>query len=155
MAHTYDRPDAGDSSTTLVGDGDLRFAPRLTLLSHSTANPTEVPKSSSTSYLYVYAEHEPILTVDGSTIRGVNEESTSGFVVTFNNDTISRPGDHSTFNTNSGSNTYTWNFGEGGGNQTVNIGSGAAGDTGVDRSNTFNLSGGEQSGGTTETYTPT
>jgi len=35
------------------------------------------------------------------------------------------------------------------------IGSGAAGDTGVDRSNTFNLSSGEQSGGTTQTYTTT
>ena len=155
LSHTYDRPDAGDSSTTLVGDGDLRFAPRLTLLTHSTANPTEVPKSSSTSYLYVYAEHEPLLSVDGSTIRGVNEEGTSGFPVTFNNDTITRPGAYSTFNTNSGSNTYTWNFGEGGGNITVNIGSGSAGDTGVDRSNTFNLSSGEQSGGTTQTYTTT
>jgi hypothetical protein len=155
LAHTYDRPDAGDSSTTLVGDGDLRFAPRLTLLSHQSADPAQIPASSSTSYLYVYAEHEPLISVDGSTIRGVNEESTSGFPVTFNNDTISRPGAYANFNTDSGSNTYTWNFGEGGGNITVNIGSGSAGDTGVDRSNTFNLSTAEQNAGTTQTYTTT
>jgi len=155
LSHTYDRPDAGDSSTTLVGGGDLRFQPRLTLLSHSTANPTEIPKSSSLKYFYVYAEHDPLLTVDGSVIRGINEEATSGFPVTFNNDTISDPGAYSVFNTNSGSNTYTWNFGEGDGNITVNIGSGSPGDTGVDRSNTFNLSSGEQAAGTTQTYTTT
>ena len=155
LAHTYDRPDAGDSSTTLAGDGDLRFAPRLTLLTHSTANPTQTPKSSSTSYFYVYAPHTPLLTVDGSTIRGVNEEGTSGFPVTFNNDTITRPGAHSIFNTNSGSNQYTWNFGEGAGNQTVNIGSGSAGDTNVDRSNTFNLSTAQQNAGSTITFTTT
>ena len=153
LAHTYDRPDAGDSSTTLVGDGDLRFAPRLTLLTHSTANPTEVPKSSSTSYLYVYAEHEPLLSVDGSTIRGVNEEGTSGFPVTFNNDTITRPGAYSTFNTNSGSNTYVWDFGDNDSTvTTVQVGSGSAGDTAVDISKTFALTSGEQTAGTTKTY---
>ena len=153
LAHTYDRPDAGDSSTTLVGDGDLRFQPRLTLLTHSTANPTEVPKSSSTSYLYVYAEHEPLLSVDGSTIRGVNEEGTSGFPVTFNNDTITRPGAYSTFNTNSGSNTYVWDFGDNDSTvTTVQVGSGSAGDTAVDISKTFALTSGEQTAGTTKTY---
>ena len=155
LAHTYDRPDAGDSSTSLQGDGDLRFAPRLTLLSHQSADPAQIPASSGSTFFYVYTTHEPLLSVDGSTIRGVNEEGTSGFPVTFNNDTITRPGSHSIFNTNSGSNQYTWNFGEGAGNQTVNIGSGSAGDTGVDRSNTFNLSTAQQNAGTTVTFTTT
>ena len=155
LAHTYDRPEAGDSSTTLVGTGDMRFAPRLTLTSHSTANPTEVPKSSATTYFYVYAEHDPLYSVDGSVIRGINEEATGGFVVTFNNDTISGPGSYAIFNTNSGSNTYSWDFDEGNPATTVQIGSGSAGDTGVDITNTFNLTALRQSQGLTINYQTT
>jgi hypothetical protein len=155
LSHTYDRPDAGDSSTTLVGGGDMRYQPRLTLTAHQTANPTEVPKSSATTYFYVYAEHDPLYSVDGSVIRGINEEATGGFVVTFNNDTISDPGAYSVFNTNSGSNTYSWDFDEGNPATTVQIGSGSAGDTGVDITNTFNLTALRQSQGTTVNYTTT
>ena len=155
LAHTYDRPEAGDSSTTLVGTGDMRFAPRLTLTSHSTANPTEVPKSSATTYFYVYAEHDPLYSVDGSVIRGINEEATGGFVVTFNNDTISGPGSYAIFNTNSGTNTYSWDFDEGNPATTVQIGSGSAGDTGVDITNTFNLTSYRQSQGLTINYQTT
>ena len=155
LAHTYNRPDAGDSSTTLVGDGDLRFVPRLTLTSHSTADPTQVPKSSATTYFYVYTEHDALLSVDGSVIRGINEEATGGFPVTFNNDTISDPGAYSIFNTNSGSNTYSWDFDEGNPATTVQIGSGSPGDTGVDISNIFDLPIARQNDGTTVNFTTT
>ena len=156
LAHTYDRPDAGDSSTSLQGDGDLRFAPRLVLLTHQSADPTQIPKSSSSSFFYAYTTHEPLISVDGSTIRGVNEEGAGGFAVTFNNDTITRPGAHSIFNTNSGSNTYVWDFGDKDSTvSSVNVGSGSAGDTAVDISKTFGLETSEQTAGTTKTYTTT
>jgi hypothetical protein len=85
-----------------------------------------------------------------STIRGVNEEATSGFPVTFTNDTATNPGSNSDF---SATQRYTWNFGEGDANTLVNVGSGSPGDTGQTITNTFNLSSGEQSSGTTQTYT--
>ena len=85
-----------------------------------------------------------------STIRGINEEGTSGFPVTFTNDTATNPGANSQF---SATQQYTWNFGEGDSNTVVAVGSGSSGDTGQTISNTFNLSNGQQSGGTTVTYT--
>jgi hypothetical protein len=80
----------------------------------------------------------------------VNEEATSGFPVTFTNDTATLPGSNSDF---SATQRYSWDFGEGAGATLVNVGSGSPGDTGQTISNTFNLSSGEQSAGTTQTYT--
>lgn len=159
LAHTYNNTSAmasdhGDS-TVGTGTGDYRYSPVLKILTHASANPSVIPATSATKRFYVYSPQTVAISVDGSTIRGINEEATSGFAVTFNNDTATNPGAYSIFNTNSTSNTYTWNFGEGAGNQVVNIGSGAAGDTGVDISNTFNLSSGQQSGGTTTTFQTT
>ena len=159
LAHTYTNTsnmasEHGDS-TVGTGTGDYRYSPVLKILTHASANPSVIPATSSTKRFYVYSAQTVAISVDGSTIRGINEESTSGFPVTFNNDTASNPGAYSIFNTNSTSNTYTWNFGEGAGNNVVQVGSGAAGDTGVDISNTFNLSSGQQSGGTTVTYQTT
>ena len=159
LAHTYNNTSAmasdhGDS-TVGTGTGDYRYSPVLKILTHASANPSVIPATSATKRFYVYSPQTVAISVDGSTIRGINEEATSGFPVTFNNDTATNPGAYSIFNTNSTSNTYTWNFGEGAGNQVVNVGSGAAGDTGVDISNTFNLSSGQQSGGTTTTFQTT
>ena len=159
LAHTYTNTSNmasqhGDS-TVGTGTGDYRYSPQLRILTHASANPSVIPASSATKRFHVYSAQTVAISVDGSTIRGINEESSSGFPVTFNNDTATNPGAQSIFGSNSGSNTYTWNFGEGAGNQVINVGSGSAGDTGVDISNTFNLSSGQQSGGTTVTFQTT
>lgn len=149
LSHTYTNS-AGDDGSTVAGTGagDTRYSIVLTLTSHTTADPAEIPKSQSKNF-DVYSEHAVSYSVTDSTIRGVNEEGTSGFPVTFTNDTTGDPGPQSTFT----SNVYTWNFGEGDANTNVNVGSGASGDTGNTIANTFNLSSGEQAAGTTVTYT--
>jgi plastocyanin len=150
LAHTYTNS-AGDDGSTVAGTGtgDTKYAIRLRLLTHSTANPSVIPKTATNNF-EVYSEHTPLYSTADSTIRGVNEESTSGFPVTFTNDTVTNPGSNSDF---SATQTYSWNFGEGAGATVVNIGSGGSGDTGNTIENTFNLSSGQQSGGTTTTFT--
>ena len=150
LAHTYTNS-AGDDGSTVAGTGtgDTKYAIRLRLLTHSTANPSVIPKTATNNF-EVYSEHTPLYSTADSTIRGVNEESTSGFPVTFTNDTVTNPGSNSDF---SATQTYSWNFGEGAGATVVNIGSGGSGDTGNTIANTFNLSSGQQSGGTTTTFT--
>jgi hypothetical protein len=150
LAHTYtNSPSADDSSVAGTGPGDTKYRIRLTLLSHSTAAPEQIPQSADANF-EVYSTHTVAYSVADSTIRGVNEEATSGFPVTFTNDTATLPGSNSDF---SATQRYSWDFGEGAGATLVNVGSGSPGDTGQTISNTFNLSSGEQSAGTTQTYT--
>jgi len=148
LSHTYNNSAADDGSSIGTGSGDTRYTITLKLLTHSTADPAVIPATENKNF-DVYSDHTVEYSVTDSTIRGVNEESTSGFPVTFTNDTATNPGPQSTFS----SNIYTWNFGEGDANTNVNVGSGASGDTGNTIANTFNLSSGQQSGGTTQTYT--
>ena len=70
--------------------------------------------------------------------------------MTFTNNTATNPGSNSDF---SATQTYSWDFGEGASATVVNIGSGGSGDTGNTIANTFNLTSGQQSGGTTRTFT--
>ena len=150
LAHTYTNASGDDGSTVAgTGAGDTKYAIRLRLLTHSTANPSVIPKSTTNNF-EVYSEHTPLYSVADSTIRGVNEESTSGFPVTFTNNTATNPGSNSDF---SATQTYSWDFGEGASATVVNIGSGGSGDTGQTIANTFNLTSGQQSGGTTRTFT--
>jgi hypothetical protein len=148
LSHTYTNS-AGDDGSTVAGTGagDTRFQITLTLASHTTADPAEIPKSQSKNF-DVYSTHSVAYSAAGGVVRGVNEESTSGFPVTFTNNTTGDPGPQSVFT----SNVYTWNFGEGDANTNVNVGSGASGDTGNTIANTFNLSSGQQAAGTTVTY---
>jgi len=150
LAHTYTNS-AGDDGSTVAGTGtgDTKYAIRLRLLTHSTANPAVIPKTATNNF-EVYSEHTPLYSTADSTIRGVNEESTSGFPVTFTNDTATNPGSNSDF---SATQTYSWDFGEGAGATVVNIGSGGDGDTGNTIANTFNLSSDNQNNGTTTTFT--
>ena len=149
LAHTYtNSPSADDSSIAGTGPGDTKYRIRLTLLSHSTAAPEQIPQSADANF-EVYSTHTVAYSVADSTIRGVNEESTSGFPVTFTNDTATLPGSNTDF---SATQRYSWDFGEGAGATLVNVGSGSPGDTGQTISNTFNLSSGQQSAGTTVTY---
>ena len=150
LAHTYtNSPSADDSSVAGTGPGDTKYRIRLTLLSHSTAAPEQIPQSADANF-EVYSTHTVKIDIADSTVRGVNEEATSGFPVTFRNGTDTLPGSNSDF---SATQRYTWDFGEGDSNTLVNVGSGSPGDTGQNISNTFNLSSGEQSAGTTVTYT--
>ena len=148
LTHTYTNSSSDDGSTIAgVGAGDTRYRIRLTLLTHTTADPAEIPKSTDKNH-DVYSTHTPKIDVADSTLRGVNEESTSGFPVTFTNGTDTDPGAQSVFT----SNIYSWDFGEGAAATNVNIGSGGTGDTGQTIANTFNLTSGQQSAGTTRTY---
>ena len=150
LAHTYTNASGDDGSTVAgTGAGDTKYAIRLRLLTHSTANPSVIPKTATNNF-EVYSEHTPLYSTADSTIRGINEESTSGFPVTFTNNTATNPGSNSDF---SATQTYSWDFGEGASATTVNIGSGGSGDTGNTITNTFNLTSGQQSGGTTRTFT--
>ena len=92
LAHTYTNS-AGDDGSTVAGTGagDTKYAIRLRLLTHSTANPSVIPKTTTNNF-EVYSTHTPLYSVADSTIRGVNEESTSGFPVTFTNNTATYPG---------------------------------------------------------------
>jgi len=150
LAHTYTNASGDDGSTVAgTGAGDTKYAIRLRLLTHSTANPSVIPKTATNNF-EVYSEHTPLYSTADSTIRGINEESTSGFPVTFTNNTATNPGSNSDF---SATQTYSWDFGEGASATVVNIGSGGSGDTGNTITNTFNLTSGQQSGGTTSTFT--
>ena len=148
LSHTYNNSADDDGSTVGTGTGDTRYTIKLKLLTHTTADPSVIPANTTKSF-DVYSIHTAAYSVADSTIRGINEESTSGFPVTFTNNTATNPGAQSTFT----SNVYSWNFGEGAGNQNVNVGSGSSGDTGQTIANTFNLSTSQQNAKTTVTYT--
>ena len=149
LAHTYtNSASADDSSLAGTGPGDTKYRIRLTLLSHPTAAPEQIPQSSDQNF-EVYSSHTVKIDIADSTIRGVNEEGTSGFPVTFRNGTDTLPGANSSF---SATQQYTWNFGEGDSNTVVAVGSGSPGDTGQNISNTFNLTSSNQTNGVTTTF---
>ena len=150
LAHTYNNS-AGDDGSTVAGTGtgDTKYAIRLRLLTHSTANPSVIPKTATNNF-EVYSTHTPLYSTAGSTIRGINEEATSGFPVTFTNDTATNPGANTAF---SATQQYTYNFGEGDSAVTTPIGGGGTGDTGNTISNTFNLTTSNQNNGVTTTFT--
>jgi len=117
----------------------------LTLDSHSTATPGETPTSDTVNYK-IYDTHTPTVALDDNS--GVNEEGTSGHVVTFTNNTENTIGSYSTYGLQ-----YQYQWGDGTSNTTVNVGSGAAGDTGGNISHTFTLSSSDQANGIAQDYT--
>ena len=150
LSHTYNNSGSDDGSTVAgSGSGDTKYRIRLTLLTHPTANPAVIPQSTDSNF-EVYSTHTPLYSVADSTIRGVNEEATSGFAVTFTNNTATNPGANSAF---SATQQYTYNFGEGDSAVTTPIGGGGTGDTGQTISNTFNLTSSNQNNGVTSTFT--
>ena len=147
LAHTYTNASGDDGSTVAgTGSGDTKYAIKLRLLTHPTADSSTYPQTATNNF-EVYSTHTAAYAANS--VRGVNEESTSGFPVTFTNNTATNPGANSSF---SATQQYTYNFGEGDSNTVVAVGSGGAGDTGQTINNTFNLSSGQQSDGTTVTY---
>ena len=150
LAHTYTNA-AGDDGSTVAGTGagDTKYAIKLRLLTHPTADASTFPQTRTNNF-EVYSTHSPEYSVADSTIRGINEESTSGFPVTFTNNTATAPGANSAF---SATQQYTYNFGEGDSNTVVAVGSGGSGDTGQTINNTFNLTSSNQNNGVTSTFT--
>ena len=150
LAHTYTNASGDDGSTVAgTGAGDTKYAIKLRLLTHPTAEASTFPQTETNNF-EVYSTHTTAYAANS--IRGINEESTSGFPVTFTNNTATLPGANSAF---SATQQYSYNFGEGASPTVVAVGSGASGDTGNTINNTFNLSGGQQSGGTTVAYNTT
>ena len=148
LAHTYTNASGDDGSTVAgTGAGDTKYAIKLRLLTHPTAEASTFPQTETNNF-EVYSAHTAAYSAAGGVVRGINEESTSGFPVTFTNNTATLPGANSSF---SATQQYTWNFDEGS-TTAVAVGSGSSGDTGNTINNTFNLSGSEQSNGTTVTY---
>ena len=150
LAHTYNNS-AGDDGSTVAGTGtgDTKYAIKLRLLTHPSADSSTYPQTKTNNF-EVYSAHTVAYSTADSTVRGINEETTSGFPVTFTNNTATLPGANSAF---SATQQYTWNFGEGDSNTVVAVGSGGAGDTGNTINNTFNLSSSNQTNGVTSTFT--
>ena len=150
LAHTYTNS-AGDDGSTVAGTGtgDTKYAIKLRLLTHPTANPATFPQTATNNF-EVYSTHTPAYSTASSTIRGINEEATNGFPVTFTNNTATNPGANSAF---SATQQYTYNFGEGDSAVTTPIGGGGTGDTGNTINNTFNLTTSNQNNGVTSTFT--
>src|SRR6056300_1143527 len=135
IAHTFTASTEAEASRTVT----------LTLDSHSTALPADIPASDSNTYL-IYDTHTPTVTLDDNS--GVNEESTSGHVVQLTNTTEAGVGSYSTYGIQ-----YQYQFGDGTSNVTINAGSGSAGDRNVALSHTYTLSSSDQANGIAQDYT--
>jgi hypothetical protein len=135
LAHTFTASSESEVSRTV----------RLTLDSHSTATPGVAPTYDENTYK-IYDDHTPTVTLDDNS--GVNEEGTSGHVVSFTNTTEAGVGSYSTYGIQ-----YQYQWGDGTSNTTVNAGSGSAGDRNVPLSHTFALSASNQANGVAVDYT--
>ena len=135
LAHTF----------TASTEQEVTRTVQLTLDSHSTATPGVTPTSDSNAYK-IYDTHTPSVTLDDNS--GINEEGTSGHVVTFTNTTEATIGSYATYGLQ-----YQYQWGDGTSNTTVNVGAGGSGDTGNAISHTFALSSGNQASGTAVDYT--
>lgn len=135
LAHTFTASSEQEQTRTVT----------LTLDSHSTADPGVIPTNANANHK-IYDTHTPSVTLDDNS--GVNEDATSGHVVTFTNTTESTIGSYATYGIQ-----YQYQWGDGTPNETVNVGSGNDGDTGGTISHTFALSSGQQAAGTAVDFT--
>jgi len=127
---------------------DSRYGIVLTATSN-TAGPANVSTVSSTSYVKVYSPQSPAFTAN--TLNVINYAATSGGVVSFRNDTPGSPGTTAIYGAQQ---LYNWQWGDGTANSNVNIQAGLAGNPGAANiTHTFALSAGQQTAGTTATYT--
>ena len=151
LAHTFTNT-AGDDGSTVAGTlaGDTKYAIKLRLLTHPTADASTYPQTATNNF-EVYSTHTPKIDIADSTVRGVNEEGTSGFPVTFINGTDTNPGNNSDF---SATQRYQWDFTDDSTQTNVNVGSNSSGDTDRTISKTFGFSQGSSAGvqGSTTTY---
>lgn len=130
-----------------VTETDRRFNISLTLNSHSTANPADIPRADSDNFFNIHDTHTPSVSINDS--DGVNEEATSGHVIQATNNSGSGVGSYSTYG-----NRYVYVWGDGTSNTTVNAGSGSSGDRGASAvSHTYTLPDSDQANGHTVTFT--
>ena len=129
-----------------VSETDRSFNISLTLNTHTTANPSDLPIADSDNIYKIYDTHTPVVSIDDN--DGVNEEATSGHVVQATNSSGAGVGSYSDFG-----NQYVYVWGDGTSNTTVNAGSGSSGDRGVGTvSHTYALSSSDQANGNSTTY---
>jgi len=129
---------------TTSTETDREYTVKLTLLTHSTADPSVIPNNTSSTFK-VYDTHTPEVSLSSTNV--INEEATSGGVVTFTNNTENTIGSNATFGI-----YYVYNWGDGT-TDTVATGGGGSGDTGGTINHTYALSGGQQSAGTDVDFT--
>jgi len=134
LAHTF------TSST----ETDQEYTVKLTLDTHSTADPAVVPNNVSAT-VKVYDTHTPEVALDTTNV--INEETSSGGVVTFTNNTENTIGSYADFGIQY---RYVWGDGT---TTTVNVGAGGNGDTGGTITHTYALSGAQQAAGTAVDFT--
>ena len=131
----------------LATEVDRTFNVSLTLNSHTTANPADIPAADSDNFYKVYDTHTPSVSVNDS--DGINEEATSGHVITVTNNSSAGVGSNAAY-----SNTYIYVWGDGTSNTSVNTSSGVAGDRGTSNlTHTYTLQDSDQVNGHTVTYT--
>ena len=135
LAHTFTASTEEEQQRTVT----------VTLDSHSTALPSAIP-TNSTDAVEIYDTHTPTVSLNDNS--GVNEEGTSGHVVTFTNNTESTIGSYATYGIQ-----YQYQWGDGTSSTTVNTGSGSSGDTGGTINHTFTLSSSDQANGVAQDYT--
>ena len=129
-----------------VNETDRSFNISLTLNSHTTANPTDLPIADSDNTYKIYDTHTPVVSINDN--DGINEEATSGHVIQATNNSGAGVGSFSNFGTQ-----YVYVWGDGTSNTTVNAGSGSNGDRGVGTvSHTYALSGSNQATGSSTTF---
>jgi len=129
---------------TTSTEQEQSYTVTLTLDSHSTADPSVIP-DTTTAVIKVYDTHTPEIALDTTNV--INEDATSGGVVTFTNTTENTIGSYADYGIQ-----YRYNWGDGTTN-TVNVGTGADGDTGRTINHTYALSGAQQAAGTGADFT--
>ena len=138
LSHTF--PTASETEQS--------FTVQLTLDTMSTADPSVIPTGPISNTYKIYDTHTPTVSLDDNS--GINEEGTSGHVVSLTNTSEAGVGSHGTYGIQ-----YQYQFGDGTSNVTVNAGSGSAGDRNVALSHTYTLSASNQANGTPADYTGT
>ena len=129
-----------------VTETDRTFNISLTLNTHTTANPADLPIADSDNTYKIYDTHTPVVSIDDN--DGVNEEATSGHVIQATNSSGAGVGSYSDFG-----NQYVYVWGDGTSNTTVNAGSGSSGDRGVGTvSHTYALGSSDQANGNSTTF---
>ena len=129
-----------------VSETDRSFNISLTLNTHTTANPADLPIADSDNTYKIYDTHTPVVSIDDN--DGVNEEATSGHIVQATNNSGAGVGSYSDFG-----NQYVYVWGDGTSNTTVNAGSGSSGDRGAGAvSHTYALSSSNQANGNSTTF---
>lgn len=134
LAHTY----------TTSTEQERTHTTKLNLTAHSTADPSQVPQETTIA-VKVYDTHTPTVSLSGTS--GINQEGTSGYPVTFTNNTENTIGSYASYGIQY---RYVWGDGT---TTTVNTGSSANGDTGGTISHTYELTNAQQAAGTDVDYT--